>query len=334
MQVVACELCGSRGAHEFFRQRDLTHRISDEEFIVVRCDGCGLLYLNPRPNPDEIGRYYPPQYFSDLAPRPRAALEQSLKRWSRWIKRWVMEEYYGYPSSEPGHGPRILRKLVAWPDMLWRRIRGREILPWTGRGRLLDVGCGPGANLATFEEQGWEVHGVDNSEVAVQRARSRFGDRVRSGDLLSVRYEDRSFDVVLFSHALEHMYDPVAVLQEARRILDDAGRVVITLPNAGSLEAKLFGRWWFPWELPRHLHHFEKPTLKKMLAKAGLRPVRVRTGVGSLFFMASLERVWEHKLGRKLPARWLWERLIARPLCLIAGHLGYGTEMTVHAVKA
>ena len=50
--------------------------------------------------------------------------------------------------------------------------------------------------------------------------------------------------------------------------------------------------------------------------------------------MASLERVFIHRLGRRLPAKWLIERLIAKPFCMVAGHLGYGTEITVYAVKA
>ncbi len=214
-----------------------------------------------------------------------------------------------------------------------RMLRGREMLPWVGRGRLLDVGCGPETNLAMFQQQGWDVHGVDTSEVAIAYAQGRLGDRVRLGHLDQAGYPDGAFDVVLFNHSLEHMFEPVAVLNEGWRILDTDGLVVITLPNAGSLEARLFGRWWFPWELPPHLYHFEKATLGRMLEQVGFCVERVRTGVGSLFFMASLERVWEHRVGRTLPFRRLIEKLIARPFCFITGHLGYGTEITVHAVK-
>lgn len=74
-------------------------------------------------------------------------------------------------------------------------------------------------------------------------------------------------------------------------------------------------------------------TLARTLAQTGFRVVRMRTGVGSLFFMASLERAWAQWIRRPLPARWLIERVVARPFCLLAGHLGYGTEVTVHAVK-
>lgn len=177
------------------------------------------------------------------------------------------------------------------------------------------------------------MYGLDASEVAVAHARKRFGDRVRLGDPETTAYQDQSFDAVLFSHALEHMHDVPAVLKKIRRILDDRGVLVITVPNASSWEARLFGPWWYPWELPRHLYHFERRTLATLLDRAGFRIVQMRTGVGSLFFMASLERVWVNRFRRPLPGRWLFERLVARPFCLLAGHLGHGTEITVHAAK-
>jgi len=109
---------------------------------------------------------------------------------------------------------------------------------------------------------------------------------------------------------------------------------VVTVPNAGSMEARLFGRWWFPWDPPRHLYHFGRASLTSLLGRAGFRVVRLRTGVGALFFMASLDRVWRHVCGgRKLPLRIVIEKLIAQPFSLLMGHLGLGTEITVYAKK-
>jgi hypothetical protein len=49
--------------------------------------------------------------------------------------------------------------------------------------------------------------------------------------------------------------------------------------------------------------------------------------------MASLDRFWTHRFQRKVPFRKLIDRLIAGPLSFIAGQLGYGTELTIYAVK-
>ncbi len=324
MEQVGCALCGSKEATVVCRQRDLLHRVTDEEFTIVRCDGCAFLFLNPRPTEDEIGRFYPTGYFSTPSP-PRPV--------SR-IKRWIMEDFYGYPAS--GRAPVFhrLRRWLLWPEAVRRAATGRTILPWIGRGRLLDVGCGHGVSAAMLLRQGWDVQGLDFSEAAVGQARTLLGDRVCVGDLQTVRYPDRAFDVVLMSHSLEHMYHLHQMLAEVHRILDDRGLLVIAVPNAGGWEARLFGRWWVNWDPPRHLYHFTKVTLVRLLNRTGFRIVKVRTGVTAVHFMSSLERAWTSGNGGPLPARRWVERLIARPFCLVAGHLGAGTEIIVHAVKA
>lgn len=325
MEYVVCEFCRSDQAYVVFRQRDLLHGVTSDQFTVVRCKPCNFLYLNPRPTPEEMGKFYPAQYYAAPAP-PR--------RFSR-VKRWIMEDFYGYPVVGWDGPWRFIRKLLLWPDAIRRAATGRTILPWVGRGRLLDVGCGHGVNAAILAQQGWEVHALDLSETAVNHARGLFGhDRVQRGDLMSIQYQDRSFDVVLMSHSLEHMYNLSTVLAEVRRILDDQGILVIAVPNAESLEARLFGRWWVNWDPPRHLYHFSKATLARLLERAGFSVVEVRTGVTASHFVSSLERAWTHLFGRALPAKRMIEKLIARPFCLLAGNLGAGTEIIVHAVKA
>ncbi|MEW6247787.1 MAG: class I SAM-dependent methyltransferase [Nitrospirota bacterium] len=333
MQTVACELCGSHRASEVTRLRDMTHHVTEDEFTIVRCEECGLLYTHPRPSPEEIGRYYPPQYFSSAPAKSRTGVERLLKRLSENTKRWIREDFYGYPGSAPNGPLRFLRKALLWPEKTRRVLSGRDVLPWVGEGCLLDVGCGPGVNLATLQSQGWDVYGIEFSDTAAAQARARVGDRIHTGTLETAPFAESSFDVVLFSHSLEHMCSPCDALARAWRLLKPGGRLMVAAPNAESWERRIFGRWWFPWEIPRHLYHFDKATLTRLLQKAGFQVCWARTAVGSLFFMASLERFWMHRFGRALPLRRLVEKLIARPFCLIAGHLGYGTEITVHAVK-
>jgi SAM-dependent methyltransferase len=334
LERVACDLCGEKRSEEVLRQRDLLYAVSPEEFSVVRCLACGLLYLDPRPTPAEIGRYYPEQYFVQPPPKARREIERLAKRFSQTIKRWIREDFYGYPAPTPSGWLRMLRRVCLWPENARRKFRGREIFPWVGEGRLLDVGCGPGVNLQTLQEQGWDVHGIEMSETAAALARQRVGDRIHHGTLETAPYAAESFDVIFMSHSLEHMFSPVATLERVRRLLKPAGVLIIAVPNAGSLEARLFGKWWVPWDPPRHLYHFEKRTLQKVLERAGFRVARMRTAVGTMFFMVSLDRAWAHTRGNgSLPARRLIEKVIAKPVCLVAGHLGYGTEITVHAVK-
>ncbi|TKS62134.1 MAG: putative methyltransferase [Nitrospira sp.] len=332
VEVVACCLCGASDYSEVLSQQDLAHHLSSEFFSVVKCRQCQLLYLNPRPTRDEMSAYYPPEYFPENGERHVQSLERIARRQSG-VKRYIREDFYGYPFDARNRILGSLRRMLLWPEKIRRELRGQYPIPWCGSGRVLDVGCGAGTNMIALQAQGWDVHGVDVSPVAVSLASSYFGDRVQLGTLHSARYADRSFDVVLFSHSLEHMFNPIEVLREAHRVLVHEGRVVVTLPNAGGAEAKIFGKWWFPWELPRHLFHFDEATLRRMLSVSGFHVLSTRTGVGTLYFLASLERVLRYRFGRTFRFRTAIEKFVAKPFCLVAGHLGHGTELTAYAEK-
>ena len=228
---------------------------------------------------------------------------------------------------------RYMRKIVLFPEWFQRILRGKYILPYRGNGRLLDVGCGPGGNLKVAQNQGWDVYGVEMNEEAVAYARTLVGDRIHFGTLDTAPFDPEFFDVILFSHSLEHMFSPSKILSRSRELLKPSGMIAISLPNAGSWEAKVFHYYWWSWEIPRHLYHFEKSTLKKLLQKTGFKNVQCRTGVSTLSFMGSLDLIFKHALKCRLPFRKAVETLIASTFGLVSGHLGYGSELHVYAEK-
>ena len=242
MEFVACDLCGSSQANIAFQLPDFSFGETGEEFSVVRCEKCHLLYLNPRPTESEISKYYPVSYFptrssvSEIEKSPEPSSKKALSK----TKRWLLEDYYGYPSQESRSIWRIIRKGLLFPDWAQRSLRGKDVIPYRGGGRILDVGCGPGVNLESLQRFGWDVYGLDFSDVAIAEARRKFGDRIYSGTLDEVCLEDESFDVVMFSHSLEHMFSPAKALARARQLLKPQGMVIVTLPNAKSVEASLF----------------------------------------------------------------------------------------------
>jgi hypothetical protein len=63
MEEVACELCGADNATPVITTRDYWHGVAGR-FTFVRCNDCGLIYLNPRPTEDTIGHAYPAEYYS------------------------------------------------------------------------------------------------------------------------------------------------------------------------------------------------------------------------------------------------------------------------------
>ena len=103
-----------------------------------------------------------------------------------------------------------------------------------GRARAaLDVGCGPGIDLAEMARlmpDGAHVSGVDISETMIAEARQRtasLGPRVslRTGDAADLPYSDRAFDVCRAATVLQHVSDPARVIQEMARVTRPGGRV-------------------------------------------------------------------------------------------------------------
>jgi SAM-dependent methyltransferase len=155
--------------------------------------------------------------------------------------------------------------------LLARRIRW-DCPPWRGRGRYLDVGCGSGSVLGVAQALGWQVAGVEVDEAAARKAR-RFSPRVHAGDLLGAPFAAGEFDVVTSFHVLEHVPDPVAAVRRMLEWLDRDGLLVLEVPNAGGLGARLFGRAWSGLELPRHLSQFTPETIERVVTRAGGRVV-------------------------------------------------------------
>ena len=332
MEQTACPLCGSSHGTVCLTQYDVNlGREPDRPFTLLRCNECRFRYLSPRPSPDEIGIYYPTEYYPPAELQQRKAVDRFFKRLSRRVKQGIREEFYGYPAAPRSVGVRMLRKALLSPQYWYRRLVGREMLPYRGQGRLLDVGCGPGRLLQDLRDQGWDVFGVDFSTVAVERARS-MGLNVRHGTLQSAAFDESFFDVVLFNHSLEHMYDPINALKEARRILKPGGVLVLHLPNAGSTEARVFGKWWVSWDLPRHLLHFDPVTVQRLVKTAGFEKESIQTSLSKSSFLGSVDYVYEHVLKTSRRHGSMLRHLSA-VLCVILGHLGSGGELKVYAFK-
>jgi SAM-dependent methyltransferase len=333
MESVTCDLCHSDQSEVVTRQQDLLLEVTNDEFTIVKCCRCGLVYLNPRPSKELLSSYYPTVYYPPVQANVRTQFQQQARKVSAQIKRWVLEDYYGYPSTVSAGWSRIVRRILLWPDKVLREFKGRHPLPWRGEGKVLDVGCGSGGHLKTLKDQGWEPHGIEISEVAAAHARELVTGNIHTGTLESAPFPPQSFDLILMSHSLEHLPSPVSALRLVHRLLKDDGLLVVTVPNVDSLEFKLFGRWWFPLDPPRHFYHFDRHSLSGIFAQAGFRLQRVRTSIRAIFLMASLDRLWKHRFRKAVPLRKVIDRLIARPISRIAGYLGYGTEITVYAVK-
>lgn len=100
---------------------------------------------------------------------------------------------------------------------------------------VLDVGCGAGDNAGLLKSYSPEkkVYGITKSE-AEKKIAQRYMERVWVFDIeseLPTDLENQKFDTLLFSHVLEHLHDPAAVLARFSHLLNPGGIVLIAVPN-------------------------------------------------------------------------------------------------------
>jgi SAM-dependent methyltransferase len=147
------------------------------------------------------------------------------------------------------------------------------------RPKILDVGCGTGANLVMLGEFG-EAHGIDVSHDALSFCRERGLENVRHGAAEELPYEDGTFDLVTALDVVEHLDDDAAGLREFRRVLRPDGRILLFVPAFMFL-------WGVQDDVSHHRRRYTLPELLKVVREAGFEIERA-TYANITFFLPIL----------------------------------------------
>lgn len=134
------------------------------------------------------------------------------------------------------------------------------------RPRILDVGCGTGANLQMLANFG-VAEGVDVSDEALDFCRARGLSGVKQGAAEALPYEEASFDLVTGLDVVEHLDDDLAGLKEMRRVLRPGGRALLFVPAFMFL-------WGVQDDISNHRRRYTLGELKARLAEADLEVER------------------------------------------------------------
>jgi len=306
-------------------------------WTLKRCDGCGLLLLDPRYPREHIARAYENYSFHlGLAP---AGSSRPARGLARIVPLAYLAHAFGYDDGLSRWRRALARLAVPYPEgpeavgfsvMYLRPVPG---------GEVLDVGCGGGAFLARARSLGWRVVGVEPDRRAVEVARAAHGLDVRAGTLEEQRFAAGRFDAVTSSHVIEHVHDPLEFLRECGRVLKPGGRIVVVTPNTESLGRRRLGAAWIGLDPPRHLHLFSCATLRRLAVRAGLTVLGVRSSVRNAEFTWLLGRghlkVWPEP-GQRPPRGWAGRRArafqLAEWMLTLAGREA-GEEIVLIACK-
>jgi SAM-dependent methyltransferase len=185
------------------------------------------------------------------------------------------------------------RKAVS--GFLKRRVAiARQAAP---AGRSLDFGTGSGAFARAMAASGFDAVGLEPFSLGATETSP--GLQLVRAPLDEAAPMLGTFDVITLWHVLEHLDDPVPVLNKLATMLQPGGAVLVCVPNERSWQRRAFPRSWFHLDPPRHLIHFDETTLTDTLKRAGLRVDRSIPFVPeygtSGWVQSTLNRVMPHR---------------------------------------
>jgi SAM-dependent methyltransferase len=246
-KAATCPLCLGSSTLPVLSGTDYLFETTTQTFKLSACSGCYCFFLDPMPSPEQIANFYPQQYWW------KGSGERSLKRFESIYRRLVLRDHISFVKRA-----------------------ARNIQPQPAEVKLLDVGCGTGTLISILKDRGFRVLGLDFSPEASKVAALEHGVKVIVGSLEDAKFPDRSFDMITLFHVMEHLTEPLEMLQEVNRILMPGGRVVIQVPNIDSWQRKIFGPYWYGLDIPRHVIDYSPSSMIKLLQKTGFEPSRVR----------------------------------------------------------
>lgn len=229
-----CPVCSASNLKNHKVVKD--YSVSQESFNIMVCENCNFQFTNPRPNQEEIGKYYKSEDYISHSDKSNTPINFLYK----------LARKYALSSK---------KKLI-------------NSITKNKKGRILDYGCGTGYFLKTMKDNGWKTYGIEPNDDARKIASSKSKVEENIEDL---KLKNKKFDVITLWHVLEHIHNLNETMKVLKTILKEKGKIVIAVPNIESYEQSVFEEQWAAYDVPRHLYHFSQDTMNTLILKHGLK---------------------------------------------------------------
>lgn len=207
----------------------------DDKHQVLCCRNCGIEFLFPQLNDDDLEKLYTENYYHS----------------------WGIED-----ETENN----VTQKM----KMATFELRLNLIRQFVSCGKILDVGCATGYFLEVAKEKDFDPYGVEFSEFSASLAKKKFGaNNVFCGILEQSPFEIKSFNVIAMSDLIEHVRIPAQTLSKAASLLKDNGVIMIMTPDTKTVSNNLMGKRWPHYKL-EHFFYFSHSSIYYVAEQCGL----------------------------------------------------------------
>lgn len=248
------------------------HSVSKESFVLFEDLNYEILKTTPFPEINNLDRYYESEDYISHTDSSRNLFEKMYQ---------------------------LVKKKTLNDKINWIKNFKNESLS------ILDIGCGTGDFLNTAKKEGWNVYGFEPNEKAKEISKSKNINLI--DDLNS--YESNSFDVITMWHVLEHVYDLDSQINQIKKLLKKDGLLIIAVPNYKSYDAKYYKSNWAAYDVPRHLWHFSKTSIKKIFNNYQMNLIHIKPMYFDSFYVSLLSE--KYKSGKMNPVKAFYVGLIS-----------------------
>lgn len=241
---------------------------------VIACRTCGFRHIDPLFTAEELKSFYEQEFYQSERADYFSRMEED--------RDWWMLRYRHYYELLEAHAPKTNQD----------------------RRRIADIGSGPGFFLEAGKARGWDVLGFEPSPVAARYAALRGLTTVNDFFSAATAREHAPFDAIALSMVLEHVKDPIGLINEARSMLAPGGLLLLISPNDfNPLQMSLWNHLGFKpwWVVPKHhLNYFDLASATAFVKARGFDVMHVETSYPlENFLIAGRNYVGNDAVGRE-----------------------------------
>lgn len=159
---------------------------------------------------------------------------------------------------------------------------------------LLDVGAGTGEFIKYAKKNNWRGSGIEPNEKARNIAKEKGLSVYENYNKLT----ETTFDVITYWHVLEHITDLKKEIQNINYHLKKDGILIIAVPNYKSWDAYHYQHYWAAYDVPRHIWHFSKFSIKKIFTENHFELIDTKPMLFDAFYVSMLSE--KYKTGKRI----------------------------------
>ena len=281
-RVITCLYCDSPNTSKVLKVGDIRY-FPQDIFIVTKCDSCGICFTAPKLDEESIKKYYPGDYGAYTSKEQISSIFQMVRTHPLGLTGQIsntLRRFYGKNLHNELWGLGFKRFKAKLTGLLYRLafdlvLKGdfyAEDLPLKqGKTKLLWIGSGSPKVFAKLKHQfNMNISIIHLNEEMVNAYRAE-GLNAQLGTIKSLNLEKDSFDLIFFSHVIEHLLDPRQEVAKLAKWLHPNGTMIVLFPDYGSLEWNTGSTYY---DVPRHQTHLTHNSANMIFKNAGLQVLK------------------------------------------------------------